>query len=579
MPIHADLKGSREDSPVLLSMWLCDSPRPWWLRHCRALEHFRATSVQTSSDNQALRRSCSERADAIAIHSHFAGPLTADSNGITMERTMENRMRYLYGPHFAVVRNGSTQYPRMDLGQAGWQEVELISLQVTWLKQSTELSSELQESQRSVVPLGARLNARLRAVCGEERRRHSGSRDHFEVILTPASESALRLWQLRWIIYKPHWKVDGNKAVALQFTCLKRSWQASHLLPTHEKLCIRSGETLRLQGPPRALGSDGMVHTGVTTFVQDHAEIDLSDAELQRVHGRAPRPALCKYFSADAPTLSREIQTCLTDAIFGPGYGGYPGSQVHRLHPQALLLPHGAFCNSGYVAAHGFRLLEGMELSLAIIIGNNHCSWNRLALCDQDWATPFGLVLADQVALKRMQEMCPSYEVKRLVHAAEHSIENQLPFLQHLHPKCQILPIGVGAVDLEDARQIASNVAKLVIDSGPGTLLLGTTDFSHEGPSYGGPALPMAEITELTRQKDRALLQAVRDMDAEKLLEMAADKAQRCSMCGAGAAAVLLLACRALQLRCRQLRYLVNTEVTPCDSTTGFAAFAFERVP
>ena len=91
---------------------------------------------------------------------------------------------------------------------------------------------------------------------------------------------------------------------------------------------------------------------------------------------------------------------------------------MQRLHPQALLLPHGAFCNSGYVAAHGFRLLEGMDLSLAIIIGNNHCCWNRLALCDQDWATPFGLVLADQVALKRMQEMCPSYEVKRLVHAA-----------------------------------------------------------------------------------------------------------------------------------------------------------------
>ena len=37
-------------------------------------------------------------------------------------------------------------------------------------------------------------------------------------------------------------------------------------------------------------------------------------------------------------------------------------------------------------------------------------------------------------------------------------------------------------------------------------------------------------------------------------------QAQRCSMCGAGAAAVLLLACRALNLQCRQLQYLVNTE-------------------
>ena len=61
---------------------------------------------------------------------------------------------------------------------------------------------------------------------GEESRRHSGSRDHFEAILAPASERDLQRWQLRWIIYKPHWKVDGNKAVALQLTFLKRSWQA-----------------------------------------------------------------------------------------------------------------------------------------------------------------------------------------------------------------------------------------------------------------------------------------------------------------------------------------------------------------
>lgn len=61
---------------------------------------------------------------------------------------------------------------------------------------------------------------------GDESRRHGGSRDHFEAILAPGSERDLQLWQLRWIIYKPHWKVDGNKAVALHFTCLKRSWQA-----------------------------------------------------------------------------------------------------------------------------------------------------------------------------------------------------------------------------------------------------------------------------------------------------------------------------------------------------------------
>ena len=118
------------------------------------------------------------------------------------------------------------------------------------------------------------------------------------------------------------------------------------------------------------------------------------------------------------------------------------------------------------MAAHGFTLLRGMDLSLAIIIGNNHAAWNRLALCDQDWLTPLGLVLTDQQALRKFQSRCPA-EVKREVHASEHSIENQLPFLQYLQPKCQILPIGVGAVDLQEAQEIASNIAQSLSSQPP----------------------------------------------------------------------------------------------------------------
>jgi len=62
--------------------------------------------------------------------------------------------------------------------------------------------------------------------------------------------------------------------------------QASHLLPAHEKLCIRSGETLQLQAPPRALGSDGVAHTGVITFVQEKGDVALLvDARNFRIFG------------------------------------------------------------------------------------------------------------------------------------------------------------------------------------------------------------------------------------------------------------------------------------------------------
>jgi len=51
---------------------------------------------------------------------------------------------------------------------------------------------------------------------------------------------------------------------------------------------------------------------------------------------------------------------------------------------------------------------------------------------------------------------------------------------------------------------------------------------------------------------------------------------RKSSMCVSGAAAVLIISCKKLGFTdAHLLKYLVNTEVTPCGSTTGFAAFAF----
>jgi len=164
------------------------------------------------------------------------------------------------------------------------------------------------------------------------------------------------------------------------------------------------------------------------------------------------------------------------------------------------------------------------------------------------------------------------YPVNRQVHDQEHSIENQLPFLVSIQPGVRLVPVGVGAVDLAAASRIAGDIAALVAKCGDEVVLLGTTDFSHEGPAYGGAHMTVEGVTALTRTKDAPLLHAVKCMDAARLLELG----KRSSMCGAGAAAVLLLACQTLGwTTSRLLKYNVNTEISPDYSTTGFAAFSF----
>jgi len=292
----------------------------------------------------------------------------------------------------------------------------------------------------------------------------------------------------------------------------------------------------------------------------------------------AERQPLCYYYSREAETLRWEVEQCFMDSVFGPGMSpselaaareaGTVATTLPNECP-ALLLPHGAISNSGFVAAHGFRLLAGKPLPVAIIVGNNHRSYNTVSLSDLAWRTPVGRADPAHEAVSELMSL--GYPMNREAHAEEHSIENQLPFLLTLWPRVRIVPIGVGALDIEQAYRLAADVAQLVLRHG--AALLATTDLSHEGPGYGGPAMPMDELTSLTRAKDTPLLDAVRRMDAVRLLDLAATGA---SICGAGAVAVLLLTCHILgRTKVQQLRYLVNTEVTPAGSTTGFAAFAF----
>ena len=87
------------------------------------------------------------------------------------------------------------------------------------------------------------------------------------------------------------------------------------------------------------------------------------------------RGPLCKYFGQTREALEEELAACWR-APFGPGAAAAgrpwaPGA--------ALLVPHGAFCNSGYVAAHAYA---GVRPSTKVVfaIGNTHAGLPELRI-------------------------------------------------------------------------------------------------------------------------------------------------------------------------------------------------------
>jgi hypothetical protein len=163
---------------------------------------------------------------------------------------------------------------------------------------------------------------------------------------------------------------------------------------------------------------------------------------------RAPAPAASEPQTGDTATQAEvetevETETEMESKAGGPRFGvdtlePEPAAAAVWGPPVGLLLPHGGFCNSGFVAAHGFAALRARPPPRrVVVIANNHRAWHKVALSDQPWATPLGRVVPAPALVAAMQRR--GYAVDRAAHAEEHSLENQLPFLQ------ATLPLGAAS--------------------------------------------------------------------------------------------------------------------------------------
>ncbi|WP_293268110.1 AmmeMemoRadiSam system protein B [Neptunomonas sp.] len=147
-----------------------------------------------------------------------------------------------------------------------------------------------------------------------------------------------------------------------------------------------------------------------------------------------------------------------------------------RQSPMALIVPHAGYIYSGAVAALGYRLLKKCSSFNSIyLFGPNHrvpLEGCAVPLSDY-FSTPLGNVDVNRKAIKALLEYSIVIE-SDVVHAQEHCLEVQLPFLQYLQINGPVVPVIVGECAVSD---IACIIEPLLID--PTTLVVVSTDLSH----------------------------------------------------------------------------------------------------
>ena len=182
------------------------------------------------------------------------------------------------------------------------------------------------------------------------------------------------------------------------------------------------------------------------------------------------QPAVAGLFYPDDPD---DLQTVLAES-FDKARRDRP---VRTPAPKALIVPHAGYIYSGPVAASAYRLLAaGKEvISRVVLLGPSHrAPLEGLAVPSVDaLATPLGLVPLDVENRDRVLAL-PGVVVADAPHAAEHSLEVHLPFLQLVLDDIRVLPLVVGHAPVATVAAVLDAVW-----GGPETLIVVSTDLSH----------------------------------------------------------------------------------------------------
>jgi AmmeMemoRadiSam system protein B len=239
-----------------------------------------------------------------------------------------------------------------------------------------------------------------------------------------------------------------------------------------------------------------------------------------------------------------------------------PGAVTGRL--VALVSPHAGLHYSGPVAAHGYSLLRGRAAMSVVLVGPSHrAAFEGLAVqASGEWETPLGSARIDEDLAQALVAADAAIFDDPGLHRDEHSLEMQMPFLQHVMPGLRIVPVLMGTQSREEVDALAGALARVL--PGREVLLVASSDLSHYQPARVASRL------------DAEVVEDVRRFDPEGLMRRLETRDN--VACGGGPLVAVMRAARALGAdRALLLHYGDSGDVGEHDKShvVGYLSAAF----
>jgi AmmeMemoRadiSam system protein B len=266
------------------------------------------------------------------------------------------------------------------------------------------------------------------------------------------------------------------------------------------------------------------------------------------------------FYAGSARELEEQIEWCYKHKL---GTGAIPQVNSKGLREIiAIVVPHAGYYYSGPVAAHAYKeLADDGTFDTAVILGPNHTGYGYPVSLwlGADWNTPLGEVEINKELGQRL--LGKVIKADETAHIHEHSIEVQLPWLQHLYKKVKIVPMTMLAQDIETAR----TVGKAISQAGDNSIIIASSDFTHYEPHS------------VAMEKDSSLIEAIIDLDEEELYERC--ERFNCTMCGYGPVASAIVAAKEMKAKkASVLKYATSGDTTgDFSQVVGYGSIVIKR--
>ncbi len=263
---------------------------------------------------------------------------------------------------------------------------------------------------------------------------------------------------------------------------------------------------------------------------------------------RAPAVA-GQFYPRSKNDLNRELGRCFADI---------PITEKAVL---GAVVPHAGYIYSGNTAAHVYSVLP--KADTFVLLGPNHTGYGSpVAVSGETWSTPLGEVKSDAELIRALPKKI--IDIDETAHKYEHSIEVQLPFLQHRFSDFAIVPICMGMQDEETALDVGMEVAEAIRKAGKKVVIIASSDFTHYQPD------------KTARENDRYYIEPILNLDVPGLYRRLYER--NASVCGFGPIAAMLTAARELGAKkATLLNYRTSGDTTgEVSAVVGYAGIIVE---